>query len=181
MNNDVSIIKNAKKAWIFQWNPDEYDTINDFIIGKEKEYWRVNAHWNRMSKGDLVLLWKTRAGKGKSTGEAGIYGIATLLDEPWEAAPDDVCKYWVTIKYLFLLPVPLTKSVLEQNSQFKPMALRVSRGTNFRVEPSEWNELRTTLLFQGESQKEIVQKNGVPDRHMYRGIRLYEIQKWLES
>lgn len=145
-NDDYSeILGNALNAWIFQWNPDEYDTFEDFYSGKLLEPWRVNSHWRKMSPGDVGLLWKTSNGDYHSKGEAGIYGLGRLMGTPSPAAPDDICKYRVLVEYISLLPVPLLKGSLQRHPVLKSLANRVTQGSNFRVDPEEWGSIRSIL------------------------------------
>ncbi|MCM3040657.1 EVE domain-containing protein [Paenibacillus motobuensis] len=135
----------AEQAWVFQWNPVEYNTFADYHTLKLTEPWRVNAHWSRMREGDAVLLWKTGAGTGESEGEAGIYAVAVLKNSPWPAPLDDNCKYRVEIEYVSLLSTPILKTEILGNGSLQNLAERITRGTNFQVEEQEWKALKLLL------------------------------------
>ncbi|RRJ63972.1 EVE domain-containing protein [Paenibacillus oralis] len=141
------VVHNAKQAWVFQWNPEDYDVFADFHSGKQTESWRVNAHWGQMQPGDAVLLWKSSGGEGNSKGEAGIYAVGVLKQEPYQAPPEDVCKYRVNVEYISLLSAPILKSGMTQDP-LKQLAARIVRGSNFKVEDDEWKTLITMLLSQ---------------------------------
>jgi len=135
----------AGQAWVFQWNPVDYNTFADYHTLKLTEPWRVNAHWGRMREGDAVLLWKTGVGTGESEGEAGIYAVAVLKNLPRPAPPGDNCKYRVDIEYISLLSTPILKTEMLGSGSLQNLAGRITRGTNFQVEVQEWEALKLLL------------------------------------
>lgn len=138
-------ILQAKQAWVFQWNPVDYNTFADYHTLKPTEPWGVNAHWSRMQEGDAVLLWKTGAGAGESEGEAGIYATAVLKNVPWPAPPEDNYKYRVEIEYVSLLSAPILKNEMLVSSNLQDLAGRITRGTNFQIYEQEWEILKLLL------------------------------------
>lgn len=162
-------IVNASSAWIFQWNPDDHDTFNDFASGKKTEPWRVNAHWSRIEKGDIALLWKTSSGSNDSYGEAGVYALGVLKEFPYKAPSNDVCKYRVIVEYLIVLPIPLIKSSMQRHPVLKTFADRVTRGSNFQVTDEEWDEVKFRLLNDVTAYR--IQQNGPPHRRSIQSMQ----------
>ena len=132
--------------WLFQGNPKYYrilDGIRDF----EQMPWLVTRYDKLIAPGDGVLVWM--AGK-----DAGIYGIAEVVERPrhWEAVPD--VGYWVDKSRLGqkpqvlirftskLLDKPLLRSQLSQDPVLKTlMVMRQPNATNFKVTPEEWQRV----------------------------------------
>ena len=79
-------------SWIFQGNPkkfrvDEYLENNDFFT------WTIRQkHFkDDISRGDVVYIWRSNAGKPES---GGIIARGKILSHP-EELPDDAHEYWI--------------------------------------------------------------------------------------
>ncbi|MUT66152.1 HNH endonuclease [Paenibacillus sp. NEAU-GSW1] len=169
-NNDSMIghISKSNIAWIFQWVPADYNTFDDFKMGKKTELWRANQHFSKMKAGDIALLWKAGSGTEEQAGEAGIYGLARLMGEPFPAPlSDKYAKYRVKLEYFFLLTNPILKSTLAVHPQLNELSQRIVRGTNFRVTEEEWIELRSIIL----GEEAVIQQDRIPERKLFEGMR----------
>lgn len=71
-----SVISSGKTAWLFQWNSGNHNVFEDFTSARVTDPFRVNAQWERMKRGDVALLWKTKNEENHATGEAGFMRLA---------------------------------------------------------------------------------------------------------
>lgn len=149
-------IPDPNKVWIFQENPKRYNilkALDDPEIGNEIS-WTVKQHKNKISKGDIGLIWH-------SGNEAGIYAIGEILTNPMmmkdteaekkyyliDSSEGDLLRLMVKIKILTkLIGSPILKTQLKEIKELQNLSiLKMPRGTNFTVSIEEWNEIKKLL------------------------------------
>lgn len=68
------------RVWVFQANPERYD-IDGALATLTTINWRTPQHASEIRSGDTVVIW--RSGE-----QAGVVGVATVVDGPREAPTD---------------------------------------------------------------------------------------------
>jgi MoxR-like ATPase len=144
---------NAAQAfggWLFQANSDLYDLAAELQSKApgDGDDWSVSRNREEMRPGQNVLLWQS----GK---RAGIYAVGELTGEPFErpagtASPDraeqPALEWVVSFRYTNILAEPILKADLLRHPVLSNLqVIRMPRGTNFKVTPTEWAELELLI------------------------------------
>jgi predicted RNA-binding protein with PUA-like domain len=123
------------RVWLFQALPD-YDLLKE-LKRKTTVDWPANRYHNRMRVGQKILFWQ-------SGSAAGIYGWGEIAAEVNQKKNG---KRRIDVRYTKLLNQPILESTLCKNAVLKGMSIlrKPHRGTQFRVQPSEWEILKPLL------------------------------------
>lgn len=140
------------RAWFFQANPKLYDLAAELAGASpgETDWWNASQRRAWMHPGDVVLLWAS----GK---HSGIYAVATLSKEPFEAEPPpetdtalssyELARWRVEYRYLAIFSKELSRAELLSDEELQELSiLRNAQGTNFTIAASLWPSLRARLI-----------------------------------
>jgi hypothetical protein len=131
-------------VWLFQAVPEQYDLTRQVPLkmGTSKlEAWIATRYRNEMHSGDTVLFWQ--AGR-----LAGIYATGKLSNErhqvPYLSGGGD---WHVDVNYTQILRNPIFKEELSKLPLLRNLSILNPpvRGTNFKVEQSDWKILQKLL------------------------------------
>ena len=154
------------KVWVFQAVPERYDILVEvskrLSTSERGDNWSVTRHEAEMQVGQRVLLWR-------SGPDGGIHGTGTLSSLPYGPWNDRR----VDIKFDPLLEHPLRKDALRKHPVLKNLSvLRMARGTNFPVTPTQWTAVQPFLVVrQSEGEREAaVEQNKIP-KFKPKGVR----------
>ncbi len=132
-------------AWIFQANPQKWPGWADMLQRTPPfdETWTASRRRADMHVGDAVLLWK-------SGDQAGVYGVAKIIREPFEPEDGDESDFDSEWKVLLsverLLDAPLLRDELRQDPVLQDMEIiRQPAATNFRLSTPEYERLKQLL------------------------------------
>ncbi len=146
-----------QKVWIFQATPLTYDVYSSLLDDKLAEAaWLVNRYKDEIHAGDIALIWKARK-------RSGIYAVGNVTTDPaFMYDLEESRKYWksqegnekaLRVKILYKLRLRLTnalfKTELQRIQTLKNLQIfKQSEGTNFKVEPFEWQTILDLLKTQ---------------------------------
>jgi MoxR-like ATPase len=140
----------VRGGWLFQANPTVFNLAEEIETRKrgDEDDWTATRYRDEMRPGQAVLLWQ-----GGS--KAGIYAVGELTGEPFERPTGE---FWpdraerpdhewaVPFRYTDILVEPIRKPDLQRHPILRNMqVLRAPQGTNFKVSPQEWAELRELI------------------------------------
>lgn len=133
--------------WLFQGNPKYYKVL-EAIRELDAMYWLVTRYGKEMAQGDGVLTWLAGS-------EAGIYGIAEIVEPPQILTTITDQDYWLDPQQLRpdkprakisfirkLIGQPLRKKDLKQDLILKELlVMKAPNSTNFKVTSEQWERV----------------------------------------
>ncbi|MEM1249053.1 MAG: EVE domain-containing protein [Acidobacteriota bacterium] len=150
--SDAMPVAKSTQAWIFQANPKFY-RILEALQSLDRMQFLTNRYKDRIQVGDVVLLWMSGKYAGVYAEARVIEGVEERSSEAADAAFWADPKSGATAKPRVVLEIerrflgnPLLKATIAETKGLeKLMILRQPNGTNFRVDPEEWELLRPLL------------------------------------
>jgi predicted RNA-binding protein with PUA-like domain len=111
----------------------------------EPWWWNVDRYIKssthpHIEEGDKVLLWQPNL---DDANPAGIYAVGEVVNPPY-FFPNEKSSYRIDFKITKVLHRPITREVIKSNRLLSKMQIIRMAGGHivFRVEPSEWEELK---------------------------------------
>ncbi len=139
-------VANLVRYWAFQGDPDlvrGWPWLASLRPG-DSGWWMVSAHRDQIQPGDQVLIWRTGQ-------RPGVVALAELTSAPHQNRPADVPEtdtdgYWADLRFTRVLGDDLPKSRVLNDPILRAMrVVRGTRGSNFEVQPREWEALMAMI------------------------------------
>lgn len=140
--------------WLFQANPTKFDYIAGLAQRQpgDGDEWLVTRYREQMQVGDRVIIWV--AGP-----EGGIHAEGTLTTIPqhqdgtnaYPTHTEANASYRVRFRYDRILARPLRRQEITDDPNLANLlVLRQPTGTNYRLEPGEWERIQDLIEALGD-------------------------------
>ena len=141
----------ARRAWIFQSSPDQYD-LAGALESLAEFYWLVRRYEKEIHVGDRVYLWEAGS-------DAGVAAIAEVASEPADVEDSHADKgFWrdpaaflgprrrVLLKITKVVDPRLSRAEAQANPALAKLPnLVFAQGTNFPLTPVQDQELQRVI------------------------------------